>query len=99
MSISRPLIVGLAVSATALWPAASGAVSADQRPVTQIAPATASEGTAMLAQNPAQPWDPGCWGPFSWSGQGCEWAPSMNTNDWVPDPFSRGGTGSTTTGR
>ncbi|AFM16662.1 hypothetical protein Mycch_1875 [Mycolicibacterium chubuense NBB4] len=98
MSISRPL-VGLAVCAAALWPSASGALSADQPHVTGIVPATASATTTTVAQNPAQPWDPGCWGPFSWNNQGCQWAPTMGSNDWVPDPFSRGGTGSTTTGR
>ncbi|KRE32034.1 hypothetical protein ASG82_03525 [Mycobacterium sp. Soil538] len=49
-----------------------------------------------------QPWDPGCWGPFSWNSGECDWSPGMSgstTNGpWDPSvtgpgQFNRGGMG------
>lgn len=49
-----------------------------------------------------EPWDPGCWGPFAWGSNDCDWSPTTGPNSGGPwDPsvtgpgqFNRAGTGS-----
>jgi hypothetical protein len=63
-----------------------------------LSPTPAPE--SLLAQ---QPWDPGCWGPFSWGSMDCDWAPGMGgsttmNGPWDPSvtgpgQFNRGGMG------
>lgn len=58
--------------------------------------------TTTVAQ---QPWDPGCWGPFAWGSNDCDWSPTSGPSSGGPwDPsvtgpgqFNRAGTGSGST--
>ncbi|MEH3143423.1 MAG: hypothetical protein PGN37_25380 [Mycobacterium kyogaense] len=63
---------------------------------------TASATEHAVAQ---QPWDPGCWGPFAWGANGCDWSPTSgpsSSGPWDPSvtgpgQFNRAGTGSGST--
>ncbi len=64
-------------------------------------------GAAVFAPNAPtysaqQPWDPGCWGPFSWDSGDCDWSPGMGGSSgngpWDPSvtgpgQFNRGDMG------
>ncbi|ORA47897.1 hypothetical protein BST22_19305 [Mycolicibacterium chubuense] len=76
--------------------------------ITAWAVAVTAVGAALLPVSAPQtftaqqPWDPGCWGPFSWNSGECDWSPGMSgstTNGpWDPSvtgpgQFNRGGMG------
>jgi Spy/CpxP family protein refolding chaperone len=63
----------------------AGAALAAAASVLGAAPPATAAPAGYAAQ---QPWDPGCWGPFSWDMRGCDWSPMSDWNDQWPSPQS-----------